>query len=101
MDLGQIVKISKILNNKDRLQMIAAANQANKTKKYFRAGDIMNGEVFGEPFDKDKNTKILQPHFFKVIKAGFFQKYENMKGCYTFNKDLLKEYSLQTNKLNE
>ena len=85
----QILKISKVLANPARLAMIIGAKAINAP--YFRAANIINKEVLGADFDKIKEGKNMQAHFFRIVKAGIFV--AGKKGCYTLNSELLKEYS--------
>jgi len=92
-----MTEIAKLLSNNDRLNMVVYAAQL-KDVKYFRAADIINKKCLGENFNKIKEAKNMQAHFFRIIKAGIFVS-NGKKGCYVFNREILKQYSQSINNI--
>ena len=93
-----IETLSKILENKSRLNMVVYAAQLKNVKPYFRAGDVINKKCLGQNFNKIKEGKNMQAHFFRIVKSGIFVG-TGKKGCYVFNSEVLREFSQSINNI--
>lgn len=105
--INEIVNTSKILSNPARVAMIIGAREFLKLKRlknpadkspYFRAGNVINKSCLGQDFDKLKESKNMQAHFFQIVKAGIFVS-TGKKGCYVVNDNILLNHSQSINNI--
>jgi len=88
--------LSELFKNESRLNIIVYAAQLNGD--YFRFADVVNKQSLGMNYDEETEAKNMQAHFLKIVKSGVFVS-NGKKGCYVFNREILKQYSQSINNI--